>query len=101
MKQAKLKLKLTIGPVKSTDVALTMDPVDPPLSKEKITSRMVLVPPEQWPGVSEHGWIAKVMKLDLRTSVCSVKFHDGTYRFNLATARSGGACVFPTPWLGL
>ena len=34
--------------------------------------------------VSEHGWVAKVMKCSLqRTPSCRLKLHDGSYDFSL------------------
>ena len=85
MKQAKLKLKVQIGPVlKESDPALTMDPVEPALSESKLVTRLVLVPANIWPGQSTHGWVAKVMKFDPRKNACALKFQDGTYHFNLA-----------------
>ena len=54
---------------------ITDDPVEPELAKENVVNRMVLVPAMSWPGLSEHGWVAKVTKLDSRTSICSLKLH--------------------------
>lgn len=70
--------------VEAGSTVITDDPVEPELAKENVVNRMVLVPAMAWPGLSEHGWVAKVTKLASRTSICSLKLHDGTYHFKLA-----------------
>ena len=85
-KQAKIKFKSAIGPVEAGDPILTNDPVEPPLDKTNVATRHVLIPADMWPGMSDHGWVGKVMKCDFRAPPsCTVKLHDGSHRFRLST----------------
>ena len=55
-------------------------------TKTNVVSRHVLIPTDMWPDMSKHGWIGKVIKTDLRKPPsCTVKLHDGSYRFELET----------------
>ena len=85
-KQTKFKFKSALGPVEEGDPILTDVPVSPPLDKTNVVTRHVLIPTDMWPDMSKHGWIGKVIKTDLRKPPsCTVKLHDGSYRFELET----------------
>ena len=85
-KQTRLKLKVAVGVVEAGAALLTDAAVEPPLDAANVVTRLVHVPPEMWPGLSEHGWVAKVMKLNMqRPPSCRLKLHDGTYDFSLAS----------------
>ena len=82
-KQTKLKLKVAVGVVEAGAALLTDAAVEPPLDAANVVTRLVHVPPEMWPGLSEHGWVAKVMKLNMqRPPSCRLKLHDGSYDFS-------------------
>ena len=83
-KQTKLKLKVAVGVVEAGAALLTDAAVEPPLDAANVVTRLVHVPPEMWPGLSEHGWVAKVIKCSLqRPPSCKLKLHDGSYDFSL------------------
>ena len=83
-KQTTIKFKIAVGVVEAGAALLTDAAVEPPLDKTNVVTRYVYVPPAMWPGESEHGWVAKVMKLSLQgTRSCRLKLHDGSYDFSL------------------
>ena len=85
-KQTTIKFKIAVGVVEAGAALLTDAAVEPPLDAANVVTRLVHVPPEMWPGLSEHGWVAKVMKLNMqRPPSCRLKLHDGTYDFSLAS----------------
>ena len=57
-----------------------------PLIVENAAGRYLLVPPAQWPGLSTHGWMAKVTKVLPKKQIISLKFHDATQDFSMEEA---------------
>jgi len=85
-KQTKLKLKVAVGVVEAGVALLTDAAVEPPLDAANVVTRLVYMPSEVWPGHSEHDWVAKVMKVNMkRPPSCRLKLHDGSYDFSLAS----------------
>ena len=83
-KQTKIKFKVAVGVVEAGAALLTDAAVEPPLDPANVVTRHVYLPPDMWPGLSEHGWVAKVMKLTMqRPPSCRFKLHDGSYDFSL------------------
>ena len=83
-KQTTIKYKIAVGVVEAGAALLKDAPVEPPLDAANVVTRLVHVPPEMWPGLSVHGWVAKVIKCSLqRPASCRLKLHDGTYDFTL------------------
>ena len=83
-KQTTIKYKIAVGVVEAGAALLTDAPVEPPLNPANVVTRYVYVPPDMWPGLSEHGWVAKVIKCSLqRPPSCKLKLHDGSYDFSL------------------
>ena len=81
--QTKLSLKITVGDVQAGDPILTSAPVEPPLTKENVVTRLVYLPPTMWPKHGTgHGWVAKVQSLN--KSKCVLVLHDGPWDFTLA-----------------
>ena len=82
-KQTKLKLKIKLGPIGDGDAVIEQEPIDPPLERSNAAGRLVLVPPHEWPGLTTHGWVAKIMKCEQRSKdgITTLKFHDATEYF--------------------
>ena len=82
-----MKFKIKIGPLNKEDPLLKQEAVTPELIQANAAGRMVLVPPEVYPGLSDVGWVAKVTKVDKRKGITTVKFHDCTVPFAWSTVK--------------
>ena len=90
LKQSTIKMKISVAPVKlGGDLLLQM--VDPPLDAEHAVGRLIYVPKSLWPDIANAdyaGYVGKIMKMDKRSKIVEIKFHDGKQYVMLDTVMS-------------
>ena len=80
--------KLTLKEITQSDPLFTQPGVGPELTEKNAGGRFVLAPANEWKDwarADSGGFICKIMKVDQRNKITTVKFSDTTARFHFNT----------------